>query len=122
MRIAPLLPLAFTLSACNDKADPAADTDLTIDADADADADADNCTILPADNPSNTDISAADVHPNSGAYSALAIARSEPPIKHTRLVTLDRGHDDRVGSGRDDPRRRPASPHLMRWTAPTPGI
>ena len=41
MRIAPLLPLAFTLSACNDKADPAADTD----------------------------ISAADVHPNSGAYA-----------------------------------------------------
>jgi len=53
MRIAPLLPLAFTLSACNDKADPAADTDLPIDADADADAngDADSDASWPSINP-----------------------------------------------------------------------
>ncbi len=47
MRIAPLLPLAFTLSACNDKADPEADTVLPIDADADADADASWPSINP---------------------------------------------------------------------------
>ena len=53
MRIAPLLPLAFTLSACNDKADPAADTDLPIDADADADTngDADSDASWPSINP-----------------------------------------------------------------------
>jgi hypothetical protein len=46
------------------------DTDADADGDSDSDADADLCTIFPADNPWNTDISGYDVHPDSDTFIA----------------------------------------------------